>query len=265
MDTSKEMSTNPPPIPDLSLVVPCYNEADVIRNTATRLIKVFQEREVTLELILVDNGSKDATPEIIDQMVAKGLPIVKVTVPVNQGYGNGVLQGLRVCHGRFVGFTCADGQVEAHDVGKVYDIASNARSPLLVKVRRRFRMDGMVRKIVSIIYNLMTVVLFGDLGSIDINGNPKILPREYMERMSLKSKDWFLDAEVMIKAKRLKLNVFEMNVIAQMREGGKSNVRGSTIKEFLINLFQYRFNIGGVMNLESRAQPENEPLMEHGT
>lgn len=69
--------------PDLSLVIPCYNEADVIRNTATRLVRVFRDRDVKLELILVDNGSKDATGEIIDQLVADGLPVVKVTVPVN--------------------------------------------------------------------------------------------------------------------------------------------------------------------------------------
>jgi glycosyltransferase involved in cell wall biosynthesis len=247
--------------PELSLVVPCYNEADVIRNTATRLIKVFREREVNFELVLVDNGSKDGTGEIIDQMVEEGLPVVKVRIQVNEGYGNGVLEGLRVCQGKLVGFVCADGQVEAHDVGKVYDIAAHARSPLLVKVRRRFRMDGIARKIVSIIYNVMTVLLFGNLSSIDLNGNPKILPREYLERMNLQSKDWFLDAEVMIKAKKLSLNVFEMNVIAQMREGGKSNVRGSTIREFLLNLYRYRFNINGVMDMETQRQPEQKPLI----
>jgi len=162
--------------PDLSLVIPCYNEADVIRNTATRLVRVFRDRDVNLELILVDNGSKDATGVIIDQLIADGLPIVKVTVPVNQGYGNGILMGLTATNGRLVGFSCADGQVEAHDVGKVYDVASNLRSPHLVKVRRRFRMDGFTRKIVSIIYNLGTIVMFVGLGSIDINGNPKIMP-----------------------------------------------------------------------------------------
>lgn len=252
MVKGKELNPNYPMTPDLSLVVPCYNEADVIRNTATRIVKVFRENDVALELVLVDNGSKDATGEIIDQMITEGLPIVKVTVKVNNGYGDGILHGLGVCKGDFVGIVCADGQVEAHDLSKVYDIAANARSPLMVKVRRRFRMDGIVRKVVSIIYNIMMFMLFGNLGSIDINGNPKILPIEYLKRMNLNSKDWFLDAEMMLKAKRLKLNVYEMNVMAQMREGGKSNVHGSTIKEFLLNLYKYRFNIDGVMDLESK-------------
>lgn len=254
--------TNTTSIPDLTLIVPCYNEADVIRNTAQRLFRAFREREVNLELVLVDNGSKDETGAIIDRMIAEGLPIIKETVIVNQGYGNGILQGLKHCHGKFVGFLCADGQVEANDVGKVYEIAANTRSPHLVKVRRRFRMDGLTRKFVSVFYNLLTTTLFWGLGSIDINGNPKIFPREYLEPMKLQSKDWFLDAEVMIKAKQLGLKVYEINVIAQMREGGKSNVRTSTIREFLVNLFKYRFQKSQAV--EMIPAKKNEIVTPHG-
>jgi glycosyltransferase involved in cell wall biosynthesis len=251
--------------PDISLVVPCYNEADVLRNTALRLIKEFTDREVALELVLVDNGSEDETGQIIEQLIQEGYPVVKETVRVNIGYGNGILQGLKVCRGRFIGFIAADGQVDAHDVGKLYEIAANARHPHLVKVRRRFRMDGFKRKIVSIIYNLLTTLLFGNLGSIDINGNPKILPAEYLKRMNLQSQDWFLDAEVMIKAKRLGLEVFEMNVIAQMREGGQSNVRVTTIQEFLINLLRYRFAPGTALELPPVSVPERGTILDQGT
>jgi glycosyltransferase involved in cell wall biosynthesis len=227
--------------PDLSLAMPCYNEADVVRNTVMRLIQSFHEKRIAVELVLVDNGSVDGTGEIIDKLITEGLPIVKETVKVNQGYGYGVLRGIQFCRGKFVGFICADGQVDAPDVVKVYEIVAHAKAPKLGKVRRRFRMDGCRRKIVSIIYNVMANAMFGGLGSIDINGNPKIFPREYLEHMQLGSKDWFLDAEVLIKAKQLGLDVFEMNVIAQMREGGASHVRMGTCWEFVINLFKYRF------------------------
>jgi hypothetical protein len=106
-------------------------------------------------------------------------------------------------------------------------------------------MDGLVRKCISIFYNVLTTIMFGGLGSIDINGNPKIIPREYIERMNLRSKDWFLDAEIMIKAKKLGLEVYEFNVLAQMREGGTSNVNACTCWEFIINLLKYRFGREG--------------------
>jgi dolichol-phosphate mannosyltransferase len=232
--------------PELSLVLPCYNEAESIRNTVVRLAEAFRQRNIRAELVLVDNGSLDETGKIIDELRNEGLSVVKETIAVNQGYGNGILCGLQSCKGVLVGFLCADGQVEAQDVIKIYEIAAHAKTPKLVKVRRRFRMDGMTRKLVSIAYNLLATALFGGLGSIDINGNPKILPREYLERMNLRSKDWFLDAEVLIKAKRLGLEVYELNVMAQMREEGTSHVRANTCWEFVVNLLRYRFGAGRV-------------------
>jgi glycosyltransferase involved in cell wall biosynthesis len=239
-------------IPELSLVIPCYNEEDVIANTAAHLIEAFRAMDVDLELVLVDNGSVDGTGKIIDGLIADGCPVVKATVTVNQGYGNGVLCGIEASRGKFIGFTCADGQVEADDVAKAYRMASQMKEDKLVKVRRRFRMDGLVRKCVSVFYNILITVMFGGLGSIDINGNPKIVKREYVERMKLKSKDWFIDAEMMIKAKKLGLGVFEFNVLSQMREGGSSNVNAGTCWEFIVNLLKYRFGKAGRIETEQK-------------
>lgn len=251
MDHGRQASPSPPGQPDLSLVIPCYNEEALIRNTAVRLVQSFGEKNVALELVLVDNGSQDGTEQIIDSLIAEGLPIVKKTLQVNQGYGNGILCGLQACAGQFVGYTHADEQVTAQDTVKMYEIVSEASTPQLAKVRRRFRMDGLVRKVVSVVYNLMTNVLFGGLGSTDINGSPKILSSTYLECMNLQSKDWFLDAEILIKAKRLGLTVFEMNVLAQMRGGGTSHVRPGTCWEFLLNLFKYR--LGGQNRLQMKS------------
>lgn len=227
--------------PEISLSLPCFNEEEVLRSTVTRLASVFAAEGVDVELVLVDNGSTDRTGAIIDEMIAEGLPITKVAVETNIGYGNGVLQGLAACRGVHVGFICADGQVEPADVLRVYQMCASSKTPRLVKVRRRFRMDGLNRKVVSVAYNFLTVALFGGLGSIDVNGNPKMFPREYLGPMQLRSTDWFLDAEVMIRAKQLGLEVLEFNVLAQARGGGTSNVRASTCWEFATNLLRFRF------------------------
>ncbi len=252
------MSQHEPDI-DLSLVLPCYNEAAGLRATVIELLEALAANGVAAELVLVDNGSGDGTGEVIDELMADGRPVIKAVVAVNQGYGNGILQGLKSCRGRMVGFMCADGQVEPIDVVRVYDIAARATTPKLVKVRRRFRMDGMRRKVVSTSYNLLTTAMFGNLRSIDINGNPKILPRIHLEAMRLESKGWFLDAEVMIKAKRLGLEVYELNVLARMREEGVSNVRGETCWEFIVNLLRYRMGRAGQLPGTSVAVAERTP------
>ena len=228
-------------VPDFSLVIPCYNEQDGIANTATRLASEFRLHQIDFELILVDNGSNDRTGAVIDHLTAEGWPIRKVVVAENQGYGHGVIAGLKASRGRWVGFSCADEQVEAQDVCKLYSLAAKSSTPKLFKVRRRFRLDGTFRRIVSSSYNLLTTLMFGNLGSMDLNANPKLMPREYVEAMNLVSRDWFLDAEIMIKARAMGLPVLELNVFSLMRAEGASNVKPTTCLEFLSNLWSHRF------------------------
>lgn len=243
----------------LSLIMPCYNEEEVVEETIVEMLDAFKQRGHKLELIAVDNGSQDRTGEILKKLASLHPSVVHTRVEVNQGYGHGVLSGLALCTAPWVGLTCADGQVDPHDTAKLFEIGIRAKTPKLIKVRRRFRMDGFKRRITSIVYNGVVFSMFGGLGSIDINGNPKILPREYIERMNLKSRDWFLDAEIMIKAKRLRLPVIELNVLAQMREGGNSNVSASTCWEFIVNLLRYRFTrLGKIDQERSPAASEKE-------
>jgi dTDP-4-dehydrorhamnose 3,5-epimerase-like enzyme len=227
--------------PDISLVIPCYNEEACLRVTARALLQAFANHKTRLELVLVDNGSRDRTREIIDELIADGHPVVKVTVPVNQGYGHGILEGLRHCSAPFLGYLCADGQVAPEDTVRVCRLILGTDGQMLVKVRRRFRKDGLKRKLISICYNGLMLLLFGRLEAIDLNGSPKVFSRESYRQMRLKSKDWFLDPEIMIKAKHLGLMVLEMNVRGLYRQGGQSNVRRTTCVEFLKNIVRYRF------------------------
>ena len=103
-------------------------------------------------------------------------------------------------------------------------------------------MDGLWRKVVSVSYNLMVRVLWPRLGSIDVNGSPKILPRDVLNAMDLQSKNWFLDPEIVIKAHYMGLRILEFNVFARMRGNGLSHVRVMTCWEFLRNLMIFRFS-----------------------
>lgn len=258
------MATRRDVTPAVSLVMPCYNEEACLRRTATDLVEAFAAKSIPLQLVLVDNGSRDRTGGIIDELIAQGLPVSRVTVPVNLGYGHGVLQGLSRCTAPMVGYLCADGQVAAAEAVRTYEEARDAGVPALAKVRRRFRKDSWRRRLVSILYNLGMPVLFGWLNSIDLNASPKILPRESMLLMELQSKDWFLDPELMIKAKRMGLRVLERDVEGLPRAGGKSSVRYSTCLQFIRNILRYRFE-GALpewersVQLHRRASAEASP------
>lgn len=226
--------------PEVSLVLPCYNEEECLAETAGVLLRAFARQGISLELVLVNNGSRDGTERVIDELARKNPAVVKVVVPVNQGYGHGILEGLKACRAPFLGYLCADGQVGADDVVRVYRLLQGSDGGVLTKVRRRFRQDSLKRKVISVCYNALMLALFGRLEAIDINGSPKIFSRKAYRRMQLRSKDWFLDPEIMIKAKHLKLLIAELNVRGLQRRGGKSNVRLSTCLEFLKNIARYR-------------------------
>ena len=226
--------------PDLSIIVPCYNEESALELTMPPLCETFRNAGVQLQLILVDNGSKDRTSQVIDRLIARGLPVTKGIVPVNQGQGLGYVTGFELCTGRFAGNLCADGQVEPVDVLMVYHAAVRAGTPCVAKARRRYRQDSWIRKIVSICYNFLMIVLFPRIHTLDVNGNPKILPTAVVKQMELSSRDWFLEAEIMLKARLLRLPVIEIDVFGQLRQAGKSHVRFSTVVEFIQNIIRYR-------------------------
>lgn len=243
--------------PELSLIMPCYNEQGAIPYTIPQLCEAFAAGGHRLELIACDNGSSDRTGEVIKEFVARGLPVVYHRVEPNEGYGNGVLKSISACTADWIGVIPADGQTDAEDVARLFDAIKHVDGLVLGKVRRRFRMDGVPRKLISIAYNLFVFCLWPRMGSIDVNGSPKILQRHVLERMELTSKEWFLDPEIMVKAHYMGVRVIEMNVFSRMRGNGLSHIRGSTCWEFFSNLLGFKF--GGALGRWRKGLAE-EPL-----
>jgi glycosyltransferase involved in cell wall biosynthesis len=227
--------------PELSLIVPCYNEAESIPYTLPSLCAAFAAAGRRLEIVAVDNGSSDATGAKLAELVARGLPVRSVRVAENRGYGHGLRSGIPAASAPWVGFIPADGQVDAEDVVRLFEALAPCGPMTLGKVRRRFRMDGWRRKLVSIAYNGLVLCLWPRLGSIDVNGTPKIVHASVLARMQLTSTGWFLDPELMLKAHYLGVRVLELNAFARMRGHGLSHVRLATCWEFLRELLRYRF------------------------
>ena len=239
---------------DLSLVMPCYNEEEAIGYTIPQLLAAFRANGHALELVAVDNGSSDRTGEMLHELASKHPEVVVHRVETNIGYGNGILEGLTCANAPWIGTICADGQVDAEDVVRLFEALATTTGPVLGKVRRRFRMDGLRRKVTSIAYNFFVVALWPRIGSIDINGVPKITRREVISAMDLESRQWFLDPEIMIKAHYLGVRVLEMNVFSRMRGNGLSHVRASTCWEFFRDLLRHRFG-GALREWRARATP----------
>jgi glycosyltransferase involved in cell wall biosynthesis len=228
--------------PELSLVMPCYNEEGSVVSTVPRLVEAFRAAGHRIELVAVDNGSVDGTAEALRGLAGRYAEVRIARVEINQGYGWGILSGIPHCAADWVGFIPADGQVDAEDVVRLWEAAKASDGRVVAKVRRRFRMDGPARKAVSITYNVLVRLMWPTLATVDVNGVPKMLPRRALLAMQLESRGWFLDPELMIKAHYMGLRILEFNVFARMRGRGTSHVKAETCWEFLRNLLRYRFS-----------------------
>jgi len=223
---------------ELSLVIPCYNEEKNIGKEATELVNELTSSNIDFELILVDNGSYDDTARILNDL-AKRCPQIKVvTVKKNEGYGWGIINGLKNCNGSYVGFLCADGQISPKDVIKVFKKLKSEDLDLC-KVRRIKRYDGLYRLFLSKSYNFLFKFFF-PVPTNDVNGTPKIMKYNCYNKLNISSKDWFIDTEIMIKAKIFGFKIGEVPVEFKKREKGKSNIKFTIVFEFIRNLIRYK-------------------------
>jgi len=228
---------------DLSIVMPCYNEVDNVPTTVPKLVRAFANSGVRFEIVPVDNGSKDATWTKLRELAERyGGVVNPVRVETNIGYGNGILEGMRHAKGTWIGTVAADGQVDAEDVFRLYEACAESDGRVIGKVRRRYRMDGFSRRVISVGYNVFVRMLWPRLGSWDVNGQPRMLRRDIAQQMDLQSTNWLLDPEMLIKAQHLRVRVVEVNVFARMRGNGLSHVRMATCWEFFTHLLDFRFS-----------------------
>jgi len=232
------MTATPESNLELSLVIPCYNEQDVLPSTVPAILKALNSTNSRYELILVNNGSQDRTGERIDELKAQG-NIIRVDVFPNEGYGNGILKGAAHAKGRIVGFMGCDGQVAPDDILKVFNEIRFSKKPVLAKIARISRHDGFRRWMITKIFNGLCRILF-PIHTNDVNGHPKMLLLTDFKKMEVQSKAWFIDFEIIVKSARLGLELVEIEAPFLRRKGGKSNVRIYTLVEFLKNIFRYR-------------------------
>lgn len=223
---------------DLSIAIPFFNEEKNVRDVVNSIVKNVKRLGINYEIILVNNGSTDATTEIIDSLIKKNKNLRKVSLAKNQGYGGGILSGLKIARGSIIGFIDGDGQFGNENVVEAYRKMINENLDLCKGFRIR-REDSIARNIMSIFYNLIVRLLF--FANIhDINAKPKLMKKECYKNLKLKSKDWFIDTEIMLTAKKKGYKYGEIPLEYKKRKGGKSSLGISAVLQFLKNLLRFR-------------------------
>ena len=178
-------------VPALSIVVPAYNEARNLPLLLSRIDQAFGAR-TDIEVVIVDNGSVDDTLRILAERLATRDRVRHVRVERNQGYGFGILSGLKAARGRVLAWTHADMQTDIADALRGLDLFASAREPerLFVKGRRHGRPAG------DVVFTIgMAAIETALLGTPlwDINAQPTMFPRSFFESWIEPPWDFSLD------------------------------------------------------------------------
>ncbi|MDG2535766.1 glycosyltransferase family 2 protein [Sphingomonas sp. HITSZ_GF] len=173
-----------------SLIIPCYNEALNLPGLLERCAKLTTDPRV--EIVLVDNGSTDDTPQVLPKLLAGMTGIRSIRVGVNRGYGFGILSGLRAGEGDILGWTHADQQTDPMDAATGLAFFDKAADPtrLFVKGRRYGRplVDSAFTAGMSVFETLLTQRVMRD-----INAQPTMFHRSFFESWDNPPHDFALD------------------------------------------------------------------------
>lgn len=205
----------------LSIVVPCYNEAKNIPLILERFAAVVKEPGI--EVLLVNNGSKDESAQVFqDQLANNAYPFVKVVnVEVNQGYGFGIVSGLKAARGAVLAWTHADMQTDPGDVITAFQQFQklSATEQVIIKGKRINRSFGQWGFTFGMSM-IASVVLMKPL--YDINAQPKVFPRALFAQLKSPPNDFSLDLYLLYMAKRLKYRIVTIPVRFPDRIHGES-------------------------------------------
>lgn len=224
--STTEVTVKPPLMTtfSLSVVLPAYNEEDVIADTVEHVDKAISTICPDYEIIIVDDGSIDRTGEIIDGLAVKNKHVSPVHNRPNRGYGGALIAGFSAAEKDLIFFMDADGQFDIEDIKLLLPYISSYDAVLGFRKHRR---DPLHRKINAFGWNTLVHMLFG-LKVRDVDCAFKLYHAEVVRRADVRAEGAMINTEMLVKLTRLGYRFIQVGVHHYPRIGGKAT--GANLK-----------------------------------
>ncbi len=232
-------------IEELSVFFPCYNEEKNIKNTVSKAITVLKKVAKKWEIILINDGSKDNTGKILDQIKSANPNQIKIiTHNPNRGYGAALKSGLYNSQYQWIAFTDSDGQFDFGEITKFIDKQKETKSDIVIG----YYLSRQVSKatiLTSKIWEIIVFVLFG-LKVTDIDCGFKLLNKKVVEKIPKleAERGAFISSEFLIKSKKAGFKITELGVHHYPRVEGQATGRNlKVIIKSFTDLFSLWYKI----------------------
>ena len=212
-------------VASLTIFFPAFNEEAIIERTVRSAASVGASLADDYEVVVVDDGSSDATATVVERIAAADPHVRLVKHERNRGYGAALRTGFASARKALVFFSDADGQFDLRELPSL--LAVLAEVPVVVGYRIK-RNDPPHRLFIAKTYNLIVRMVFG-LRVRDIDCAFKLFRREALEHVSLESNGAFISSELLIKLRRARVPIAERGVHHYPRTTGYSKGAGVAV------------------------------------
>jgi glycosyltransferase involved in cell wall biosynthesis len=212
-------AASPPPLPGVSIVLPCFNEEDNVAEAVRAAVLAGRRAALDHEVIVVDDGSRDRTREIAQGLRALN-PAVRVIVhPHNLGYGAALRSGIAAASKPWILLTDADLQF---DLTQLEDFLPFAQDHDLILGRRVARMDPLGRRVAAALWNRLVDLVFG-LPVRDVDCAFKLVRSELVKDMPLGASGAMISTELIVRCLAQGTRLKEINVRHRPRVAGQQS------------------------------------------
>ena len=224
---------------DLSVVIACYNEMQVIQSSVPRVQQILEQTKYSYEIILFDDGSTDGTRSIGPELAKKSNRIRWYAHDKNYGRGRTVSDGIKLAKGKIAGFIDMDLEIPAEyilplvlEIEKGADIAVASRLE-----HSNFNHLPFYRRSVALAYWLLRCILSTGYTSLvklllkvklnDTEVGFKFFNREKILPIldEVEDNHWFWDTEIMARSYYRGLNIKEYPALFLKNIDRKSTVK----------------------------------------
>jgi len=214
--------------PSVSLVIPMFNEEENIAHALGCAMVALDRFSSDYEIIVVDDASTDHSAEIVARESAADPRIRMVRHEVNRKLGASLRTGFAAARKDLVLYMDADLPFDPEAMGPAIQALKVTRADLIAGYRLDRTTEGFRRTVYSYLYNSLIGILFG-WPHRDINFSFKLMRREVLEAVELKSEGSLIDAELIVKAKNLGFMIQQLGLDYFPRTRGRSTLSSPTV------------------------------------